>query len=108
LATVAAPADDVIEMKEICLRESLPLWIAVSRLVGQVLGFALGDRTDEMLALCWSDVPADYQDKPARATYLDDALKADVSGRIVEAWRLLAIGSERIIEPYAGLHHRQN
>jgi len=68
---VPAPEDDVIEMDEICVRQSPPLWlwIAVSRRVGQVLGFALGDRTDAMLALCWSDVPADYQDKPVRTDH---------------------------------------
>jgi IS1 family transposase len=69
---VPAPEDDVIEMDEICIRlsPSLWLWTAVSRLVGQVLGFALGDRTDEMLSLCWSDVPADYRDKPVRTDHL--------------------------------------
>ena len=45
------------------------LWIAVSRLVGQVLGFALGDRSDAMLALCWSDVPESYRDKPVRTDH---------------------------------------
>jgi IS1 family transposase len=71
LAPVAAPEADVIEMDEICLRQSPPLWlwIAVSRRVGQVLGFALGDRTDEMLTLCWSDVPQDYWDKPVRTDH---------------------------------------
>jgi IS1 family transposase len=71
LALVAAPEADVIEIDEICLRQSPPLWlwIAVSRLVGQVLGFALGDRTDAMLTLCWSDVPADYQVKPVRTDH---------------------------------------
>jgi len=71
LATVAAPQDEVVEMDEICLRQSPPLWlwIGVSRRVGQVLGFALGDRTDEMLALVWSDVPADYRDKPVRTDH---------------------------------------
>ena len=43
---------------------SLWLWVAVSRLVGQVLGFVIGNRTDAMLALCWSDMPQDYRDKP--------------------------------------------
>jgi hypothetical protein len=37
--------------------------------VGQVLGFALGERTDAMLALCWSDVPEDYRDKPVRTDH---------------------------------------
>jgi IS1 family transposase len=71
LATVPAPEEDTIEMDEICVRFSPPLWlwIGVSRLVGQVLGFALGDRTDDMLALCWSDVPEDYRDKPVRTDH---------------------------------------
>ncbi len=53
-------------MDELCVRltPSLWLWVAASRKVGQVLGFAFGRRDGEALALCWSDVPADYQDKP--------------------------------------------
>lgn len=53
-------------MDELCLRQSpaLWMWIAVSRRTRQVLGFALGDHTDPMLELAWSDVPADYRDKP--------------------------------------------
>jgi IS1 family transposase len=63
---VPAPEDDVIEMDEICVRltPSLWLWTAVSRKVRQVLGFAFGQRDRAALALCWSDVPADYQHKP--------------------------------------------
>jgi hypothetical protein len=38
--------------------------VAVSRETLQVLGFALGHRDRATLALCWSDVPVDYQDKP--------------------------------------------
>jgi IS1 family transposase len=38
--------------------------MAVSRLTRQVLGFVLGDHTDPMLELAWSDVPLDYRDKP--------------------------------------------
>ncbi len=61
-----APEDAVIEMDEICVRltPSLWLWTAVSRKVRQVLGFAFGQRDRATLALCWSDVPADYQHKP--------------------------------------------
>ena len=61
-----APAHDVIEMDELCVRltPSLWLWTAVSREVGQVLGFAFGQRDRAPLALCWSDVGADYQEKP--------------------------------------------
>ncbi len=54
------------EFDEICVRFSpgLWLWIAVSRLVGQVLGLALGPRSDKMLARAWTDVPQDYRNKP--------------------------------------------
>jgi IS1 family transposase len=71
ITTVAAPADDVIEMDELCIRPSpsLWLWIAISRQVGQILGFVFGDRTDAMLALVWSDVPPDYRDKPVCTDY---------------------------------------
>ena len=53
-------------MDELCVRltPSLWLWVAASREVGQVLGFAFGRRDRDTLALCWSDVPADYKDKP--------------------------------------------
>jgi IS1 family transposase len=63
---VAAPEDDLIEMDELCVRltPSLWLWIAASRQVRQVLGFAFGQRDRATLSLCWSDVPTDYQDKP--------------------------------------------
>ncbi len=66
IACVPAPPDDVIEIDEACIRvtPALWLWVAVSRLVGQVLSFVIGNRTDAMLALCWSDVPQDYRDKP--------------------------------------------
>src|SRR5689334_10986375 len=58
-------------MDALCVRQtpSLWLWIAVSRQVGQVLGFVLGERTDEMLALAWSDVPQDYREKPVHTDY---------------------------------------
>ena len=53
-------------MDELCVRltPSLWLWVAASREVGQVLGFAFGRRDRHALALCWSDVPTDYKDKP--------------------------------------------
>ena len=61
-----APEDDVIEADELCVRltPSLWLWTAASRRVRQVLGFAFGQRDRATLSLFWSDVPADYQDKP--------------------------------------------
>ncbi len=63
---VPAPEGDVIEIDEICIQltPSFWVWIAVSRLVGQVLGFVFGDRTDAMLPILWKDVPEDYRDKP--------------------------------------------
>jgi IS1 family transposase len=62
---VPAPEADVIEIDEICIQlsPSFWVWIAVSRLVGQILGFVFGDRTDGMLPLLWEDVPADYKQK---------------------------------------------
>ncbi len=56
----------MIEMDELCVRltPSLWLWVAASREVGQVLGFAFGRGDRHTLALCWSDVPTDYKDKP--------------------------------------------
>ncbi len=56
----------MIEADELCVRltPSLWLWVAASRRVRQVLGFAFGQRDRATLALCWSDVPDDYQDKP--------------------------------------------
>jgi len=60
----------VIEFDELCLRQSPPLWLwlGVSRLTRQVLGCALGDRTDEALAQAWAQVPEDYQ---GRTVYTD-------------------------------------
>jgi IS1 family transposase len=46
------------------LSPSLWLWMAASRKVGQVLGFAFRQRNRDTQALCWSDVPPDYQAKP--------------------------------------------
>lgn len=56
----------MIEFDELCLRQSPPLWlwVGVSRQTRQVLGLALGDRTDETLAQAWAQVPPEYQSKP--------------------------------------------
>ena len=73
IAAVPAPRNEAIEVDELCVRisPSLWLWTAVSRLVGQIVGFVIGDprtrvcdRTDPMLKLVWSDVPAEYRGKP--------------------------------------------
>jgi IS1 family transposase len=66
LARVPAPEGDVIEMDEVCLRQSpaLWLWVAASRLTRQVLGFVLGDRSDAMLEAAWGDVPPEYRGRP--------------------------------------------
>ena len=47
------------------------LWVALWRQLAQVLGFAFGHRDQDTLALCWQDVPKDYQDK----SVLTDALQ---------------------------------
>ncbi len=61
-----------MEIDELCIRvtPSLWRWSAVSRLVRQVVGFVIGDRTDAMLKLVCSDVPLDYQGKPVYRDYL--------------------------------------
>lgn len=66
MTTLEAPAEDVIEIDEICVRKtpSLWLWVACSRVLGQVLGYALGKRSEAELAWAWTDVPPSYQDKP--------------------------------------------
>ena len=66
ITSVPAPHDDAIEIDELCIRlsPSFWLWTAVSRHVGQIVGFVIGDRTDPMLKFVWSDVPPDYRDKP--------------------------------------------
>ena len=66
MATVPAPEGDAIEIDEVCIRQSpsLWLWTAVSRLVGQVLGCVIGDRSDAMLSIVWADVGSAYRDKP--------------------------------------------
>jgi len=60
-------------MDELCVRQSpsLWLWVAASRQTLQVLGFAFGPRDYETLALCWSDVPPDYKDKPVATDGLE-------------------------------------
>lgn len=64
---------EIMEIDEICRRKSPSQWlwihasmngIAVSRLVGHVLGFALGNRSVEMLEWFWEDIPEDYCDVP--------------------------------------------
>lgn len=47
----------------LCLHARMK-WIAISRNTRQVLGFAFGKRDESTLALCWSDVPANYRNKP--------------------------------------------
>ena len=73
MVTIAAPEDDVIEFDEVCVRKSPSfwLWTAISRKTGQVLGFSIGDRGDEMLRLAWADLPQDYRDKPVKTDHLD-------------------------------------
>lgn len=48
----------------VCFSPGLWLWVALSRLVGHVLAFALDDRSREALAVLWDEVPADYRSLP--------------------------------------------
>ena len=66
LPATDAPECDVIEIDEVCVRQSPPcwLWIAVSRIVGHALSFAFGDRTDTVLEQLWSEMPEEYKNKP--------------------------------------------
>ena len=53
----------MIEFDELCLRQSPPLWlwVGVSRQTRQVLGVALGDRSETTCALLWKHVQKDYK-----------------------------------------------
>ena len=72
IITVPAPEEDAIEIDGLCIgvSPSLWLWTAASPLVGQIVGFVIGDRTDPMLGLVWSDVPQEYRDKPVFTDHL--------------------------------------
>lgn len=68
ITTVPAPEEDAIEMDELCIRvsPSLWLWIAVSRLLGQIVGFAIGGRTDAIKRPASRRPPLDTPDKLGR------------------------------------------
>jgi IS1 family transposase len=55
------------------IRLSPSLWLGVAlwRLVGPIVGFVIGERSDAMLRLAWSDVPADSRDKPVYTDKLE-------------------------------------
>jgi len=71
MPSLPIPDDDVIEIDEVCVRKSpsLWLWVAVSRKVGHVLGFALGDRSEETLEHLWQDIPDDYCAAPVNTDH---------------------------------------
>lgn len=73
LARLPAPPDDVIEADELCLRKTPALWVwlLISRLTRQVLGFALGDHSDGLLEAAWRGVPTDYRDQPVCTDHWD-------------------------------------
>ena len=71
------------EVDEICIRKSPSQWlwaeqcacgalswISVSRFVGQVTGFALGDRSKTTLERMWADVPEAYRTVPVCTDHL--------------------------------------
>ena len=71
------------EVDEICIRKSPSQWlwaeqcacgalswISVSRFVGQVTGFVLGDRSKGTLKRMWEDVPEAYRTVPVCTEHL--------------------------------------
>ena len=59
---------DALELDELVIRFRFKrryryLWIAVSRLTRQVIGFHIGDRSIKSLVCLWFSLPADYRRK---------------------------------------------
>ena len=86
MATIAVLDEDVIavtavvtETDGVCVRKSPSFWrclhacvkwAAISRKMGQVVGFCLGDRTRQMLQTTRDDLPTDYRNKPVKTDHL--------------------------------------
>lgn len=63
-----AISGDALEVDELVIRFRFKrryryLWIAVSRITHQVIGFCIGDRSTQTLKAFWSALPADYRRK---------------------------------------------
>ena len=61
-------AGDALEIDELVVRYHRKrcyhyLWVAVSRVTRQVLGFVLGDRSEKSLWQLWFSLPGDYRRK---------------------------------------------
>jgi len=59
---------DALEIDELVIRFRFKrryryLWIAISRLTRQVIGFCIGDRSTKSLVRLWFSLPADYRRK---------------------------------------------
>ena len=59
---------DALELDELvirfgCKRRYRYLWLAISRLTRQVIGFYIGDRSTKSLQCLWFALPADYRRK---------------------------------------------
>ena len=59
---------DALEIDELVIRFCFKrryryLWIAVSRMTRQVIGFTVGDRSTKSLVRLWFSLPADYRRK---------------------------------------------
>ena len=59
---------DALEIDELVIRYRFKrryryLWIAISRLTRQVIGFTVGDRSTKSLVRLWFSLPADYRRK---------------------------------------------
>ena len=62
---------DALEIDELCIskKRSLWLWVASSRYTGQVIGFAVGDRSLDTFKRLWLSLPAHWRRK---RVYTDD------------------------------------
>ncbi len=56
---------DALEIDELCIskKRNLWLWVASSRYSGQVIGFAIGDRSFETLERLWYSLPECWRKK---------------------------------------------
>jgi IS1 family transposase len=59
---------DALELDELVIRYRFKrhyryLWLAISRLTRQVIGFTIGDRSSKSLQRLWFSLPADYRRK---------------------------------------------
>jgi IS1 family transposase len=83
---LGAVKGDALELDELVIRyrfkrRYLYLWIAVSRLTRQVIGFVIGDRSFKSLWALWFSLPAPYRRKLAYTDFYE------AYGKLFRAWQ---------------------